>query len=127
MTRPKKKSAILSLVEKRLAGMKSINPFLDLGSGCSVSTIESQIIDVRQKLEDYHALLSKVDAAANDLDNSEKQLASLSNKILLGTAWQYGKESNEYEMVGGVRPSDSLGRRRQRKRPRRQLAEPAAV
>jgi hypothetical protein len=85
------------------------------------------IIDVRQKLEDYHALLSKVDAAANDLDNSEKQLANLSNKILLGTAWQYGKESNEYEMVGGVRPSDSLGRRRQRKRPRRQLAEPAAI
>jgi hypothetical protein len=120
MTRPKKKSAILALVEKRLAGMKSINPSLDLGSGCSVSTIESQIIDVRQKLEDYHALLSKVDAAANDLDNSEKQLANLSNKILLGTAWQYGKESNEYEMVGGVRPSD-------RKRPRRQLAEPAAI
>jgi hypothetical protein len=120
MTRPKKKSVILPVVAKRLAGMKSINPRLDLGTGCSVANIEAQIVDVRQKLEDYHALLSKVDAAANDLDNAEKLLVSLSNKILLGVAWKYGKESNEYEMVGGVRPSD-------RKRPRRQAAEPAAI
>jgi hypothetical protein len=120
MTRYKKKSAILLLAEKRLAGMKSISPNLDLGSGCSVTTIEAQIVDVRKKLGDYHTLLAKVDAAANDLESSEKVLTSLSNKILLGIALKYDKESNEYERVGGVRPSD-------RKRRRRALAKPAAV
>jgi hypothetical protein len=110
--RPKKKSEILPKAEKRLAGMKSINAYLDLGNGCSILTIETQIDDVRQKLETYNTLLSKVDAAAYDFEQAEKELSSLSQKVLMGVAMKYNKESNEYEMVGGIRPSE---RRRSRR------------
>ena len=85
---------------------------LDFGNGCSVMAIETKIDDVRDKLETYNTLLSKVDAAANDFGQAEKELSSLLQKVLIGVAMKYNKESCEYEMVGGVRPSK---RRRSRR------------
>ena len=118
--RPKKKSIVLPTAERRLSGMKSINTKLDLGGGCSTATIEAQINAVRQKLEAYNTLLSKADAAANELERAEKALSGLSSKVLLGVAMKYDKESDQYEMVGGVRPSE-------RKRSRRPAAQLATV
>ena len=51
---------------------------------------------------------------------AEKTLMALSEKMLLGVAFEYGKDSAEYEMAGGVRKS-------QRKRPVRRLSEKVAV
>lgn len=120
MVRPKKKSTVLPLAEKRVSGMKSIDAKLNLGGGCSVEAIELQLVEVRQKLEAYNTLLSRVDAAANDFQKAEKLLSGLMQKVLLGVAMTYDKESNEYEMVGGVRPSE-------RRRSPRQTAKPTAV
>ena len=50
-------------------------------------------------------------------EGAEKELSGLSKKILLGVAMRYEKESSEYEMVGGVKPSE-------RKRGRRSVVEP---
>ena len=114
MARTKRKSAILPQAEQRLLGMKLIDPKLNLGGGCSTTTIEKQINEVRKDLEAYHALLSQADAAASKLEQSEKTLAKLSSKVLKGVAVLYDLESEEYEMVGGVRPSD---RKRSRRTP----------
>lgn len=113
MARQKKKSLVLPVAECRLSGMKSISAQLDLGNGCSTSAIETQINSVRQKLEAYNTLLSKTDAAANELERAEKMLSALSSKVLWGVAMKYEKESDQYEMVGGVRPSE----RKRAKRP----------
>ena len=120
MARPKKRSLVLPTAEHRLAGMKTINPKLDLGAGCSTTSIEAKIKTVRQKLEAYNSLLSKTDAAANELERAEKELTGLSSKVLLGVAMKYNKESDQYEMVGGVRPSE-------RKRGKRSSAKLVAV
>lgn len=115
MVRPKKKSEIIIQAQRRLAGMKSIDEQLDFGSGCSTATIEAKLDETRSKLERYNKLLAQASAAANDFERCEKELAGLSKKVLLGAAMQFNQESDEYEMVGGVRPSD-------RKRARRPLA-----
>ena len=118
MPRVKKQSTVLPLAEKRVAGMKLINTKLNLGGGCTVATMEAQITTARQKLKAYHDLLSQADAAANDLEEAEQDLNRLSNKVLPGVAVLYDKDSNEYEMVGGTRPSD----RKRAKRQSEQLA-----
>ena len=116
MARQKRNStALITTAERRLSGMKIISPKLDLGGGCSTSNLDSKIKDVRTKLTAYNDLLTKVDAAANELDRAEKALAHISNKVLPGVATRYDKESDQYEMVGGTRPSE-------RKRPARKLA-----
>lgn len=118
MARPKRNSAILSQAEKRLVGMKSIDPKLNLGGGCTTTAVEKQINAVRQKLQNYHTLLAQADAAADELESAEKVLSNLSKKVLKGVAVMYDEESREYTLVGGVRPSE-------RKRSRRTSAVPA--
>ncbi|MEM9091705.1 MAG: hypothetical protein AAGC93_23570 [Cyanobacteria bacterium P01_F01_bin.53] len=115
MARPKKNSVVLQTAERRLSGMKTIDPKLDLGGGCTTNNIEAKVKDVRKKLENYNSLLTTVDAAANELERAEKELNYLSVKVLPGVATRYDKESDQYEMVGGIKPSE-------RKRPRRRVA-----
>ncbi len=120
MARPKKNSAVLHTAERRLSGMRIIDPKLDLGGGCTTAAMDSKAKEVRKKLDEYNTLLSSVDAAANALERSEKALTYLSNKVLPGVATRYDKESDQYEMVGGTKPSD-------RKRSRRQQTNAIAV
>ena len=119
MARPKKKSNVLETAERRLSGMKSIDPKLALGGGCTTSNIEAKVKEVRRKLDYYNNLLTDVDAATR-LEEAEKALNYLSVKVLPGVTTRYAKESAEYESVGGIKPSD-------RKRSRRRTAEPVGV
>jgi hypothetical protein len=52
------------------------------------------------------------DAAYTAMLEAEKSLQYLTEHMLIGVAWKYGKNSSEYEMAGGIRKSD-------RKRPMR--------
>ena len=47
-----------------------------------------------------------LDEKANKLAASEKTLQDLSERVLAGVAARFGKDSNEYEKVGGVRKSE---------------------
>jgi hypothetical protein len=113
MVRPKNKSEVILQAQRRLAGMKSINENLDLGNGCSAATVEAKLNETRNNLETYNKLLAQSAAAIDEFEKSEKELADLSKKILIGAAMKFNYESSEYSMVGGVRPSD----RKRAKRP----------
>lgn len=117
MARAKKTSRVLPKAEKRLAGMKSISGNLNFGNGISTPAFETSIASVREKLAVYNTLLSKVDEAYNEVLDAEQDLAGVSKKMLLGVAFKYGKDSNEYEMAGGSREEP---------RPRRQAGQPTA-
>ncbi len=112
MPRQKRTSKYLTLAEKRNAGAQSIEKDLDLGNGITTTAYTQAIEDLRQKLHDYNESLSLLDQAANAVQDAEQVVRDFSERILLGVATRYGKDSNEYEMAGGVRKSD-------RKRPTR--------
>ncbi|MEL6469441.1 MAG: hypothetical protein AAFQ74_06905 [Cyanobacteria bacterium J06623_4] len=112
MARPKRSSPTLQLAEHRLSGMKLIDPKLDLGGGCTTQNIEAKIKALRAVLTDYNAQLTTLDATANELERAEQALNYLSNKVLSGVATRYDKESDQYEMVGGVKPSERKRRKR---------------
>jgi len=115
MPRLKRQSSILMLAEERLHGMIAIDEKLDLGGGCTTTAMQKKIKEVRETLKAYHMTLTQADALSNQLEDAEKELAKLSKKVLKGVAVQFDEDSNEYEMVGGVRTSD-------RKRSRRSVA-----
>ncbi len=103
--RPKKSSRAYTKASKRFAGLKSINPALDLGNGLSIATFEQQLQEFQNALNDYNAELSIVDAKTQRIRAAERQLNESSERWLAAVLSRYGKDSEEYQKAGGVRSS----------------------
>ncbi|PZO13444.1 MAG: hypothetical protein DCF25_16110 [Leptolyngbya foveolarum] len=110
----KKKSSCRSLekAKVRLDGIQAIKADLDLGTGFSAKGYQQKIAGLQQKISAYNLTLSNVDELRSQIVAAEKDLADYSERMLLGVAAQFGKNSYEYEKAGGVRKSE-------RKRPSR--------
>ncbi len=115
MGRRKRNSKILTQASERLAGLKSIDPALDLGNGLKVSDYEQAITNLQTTIEAYNQMLSQLDEKQNQVDAAENALRDLSERMLAGVGSKFGKDSDEYEKGGGVRKSE-------RKRPARKPA-----
>ena len=107
MSRKKVSSATFEAALQRLASLKSIAPKLDFGNDVSIENYEKLIDEVREAMEQYNTMLSAVDERMELFHAKEKELATLSERLLLGVAASYGKESNEYVKAGGTRKSES--------------------
>ncbi len=103
MARAKKASRILNDAEKRLAGIKIVNPKLTFGDGISVADLEKKIAAFREKLATYNEQLSQVDEIYDEVIDAEQDISKLASNLLAGVGIQYGKNSSEYETVRGVR------------------------
>jgi hypothetical protein len=106
MSRVKKTSKIVEEANVRVAGIKSIDQDLDLGNGLTVKNYEKEIEETAQALEDYNTILSIADEKLNIYNQKERSLMNLHERMLLGVAVKYGKDSNEYEKAGGTKKSD---------------------
>jgi hypothetical protein len=95
--------------------LKAIDPTLDMGNGLNVEMYSQLVSDGRHRLELYNTTLSTVDQTYASLIDFEKVMAEWTERMLLGVASKYGKNSEAYKMAGGTRRSD-------RKRPQRRTA-----
>ena len=118
MPRQKRSSRVLDKADKRVAALMSIAPDLDLGNDLNQAAYLEQIGTLRERLTLYNTTLSNVDQYHNDVNDLEQTVSDLSEQMLLAVAVKYGKNSNEYEMAGGIRKRD-------RKRPVRSKATAA--
>ncbi|MGI0484464.1 hypothetical protein ACN4EK_03445 [Pantanalinema rosaneae CENA516] len=116
--RKKHSSAGLEKAQTRLASLKSISPALDLGNGLTIAAFTQIIEDARQKLESYNTSLSAVDQTYTAMEDAEEVMAEWTERMLIGVASKYGKNSDEYKMAGGTR-------RVERKRPQRRNSQEA--
>jgi len=106
MARRKRSSKALEKVDRRIASLRSISPDLNLGNGLTVDVYTNLITDMRDRLAAYNTVLSTVDKTYNDMLLIEQKLGDYSELLLLGVATKFGKNSDEYEMAGGVKKSD---------------------
>jgi hypothetical protein len=102
MPRQKKTAHVADKLEHKLAGLKAIDPKLDLGNNCNISNLEGTIVKLRDRVNAYNQALSIIDSSQVEIAELEKSLNQLSEKFLLGVAFRYGKDSHEYELAGGV-------------------------
>jgi hypothetical protein len=103
MARRKRSSKVLEKANRRIASLRSISLDLNLGNGLTVDTYNNLITDMRDKLAAYNTVLSTVDKAYNDIQLAEQTLGDYSERMLMGVGTKYGKNSDEYEMAGGVK------------------------
>ena len=106
MARRKKSSNVVSEAANRLAGMKSIDPQLDLGNGLTAQAFGEKINAAQAALEDYNTALSVADEKQNVYLEKESAVREINERMLLAVAARYGKNSNEYEQAGGTRKAD---------------------
>ncbi len=105
MSRAKKTSKIVEEANVRVAGIKSIDPILDLGNGLTVQEFELEIETTAKALEEYNTSLSTADEKLNVYKQKEKALKAVHERMLLAVAVKFGKDSNEYEKAGGTKKS----------------------
>ena len=92
--------------KKRLAGVKSIDPVLDLGNDITVENYEKEVEQMEENLAAYNTALSTVDDLYNICIAQKDVLKDWNERILSGVATKFGKNSSQYEMAGGVRKSE---------------------
>ncbi|WP_335337757.1 hypothetical protein [Nostoc piscinale] len=63
-------------------------------------------------LEDYNSALAIIDSSKQKLDEMEKTLKQVSDKMVTGVGFKYGKNSNEYELAGGIKESERVRKSR---------------
>lgn len=94
-------SAILEKAQRRLNGLRYIDPNLNLGNGLSVKEIASLTEALDAKLKAHNAMVDALAKSRAEIAVLEDTLNRISERILNTIAAIYGKESDEYEIVGG--------------------------
>ncbi len=112
MTRRKRSSRILEKAEFRVAGLKAINANINFDDTYNLQNLTQLIDNFHNMLDDYNAAIAMIDSSRNKLDEMEKTLSQVSDKMLMGVGFKYGKNSNEYELAGGVRDSERVRKSR---------------
>lgn len=102
----RKTSQVIADAQQRATNLKSISSTLDLGNGLTLAAYTAKISLVQTSLDTYNIQLAKADGLGNDFKLGEKDLRTLSARMLAAVAVKYGKDSNEYEMAGGTRASE---------------------
>lgn len=110
MSRKKRTSRVLEKAELRAAGLKAIDTTMDFGNARTVANLTAQIEQLRSKLDAYNIALAIIDSYKTEIEALEKSLGDLTDQMLIGIAFKYGKDSREYEMAGGVRKSERIRR-----------------
>lgn len=110
MTRKKRTSRTLEKAELRAAGLRAIDTKMDFGDTRNLDNMTKLMEQLRGRIDAYNTALSILDSSKTEIEALEKTLGDLSDKMLIGVAFKYGKDSSEYEMAGGVRKSERIRR-----------------
>ncbi|MGF2033741.1 MAG: hypothetical protein RMZ43_000165 [Nostoc sp. CmiVER01] len=108
MSRQKRTYRVLEKAEFRTAGLKAIDPTMNFGDGRNLESMTQLIEQYRTKIDAYNTALAVIDSSKAEMDELDRTLSNLTEKMLLGVAFKYGKDSYEYQMAGGVRKSDRI-------------------
>ena len=103
MPRQKRTYRALEKAELRVAGLRAINPDMDFGDVRNLQYITQISHQLRTKIDAYNTALSVIDSSKSEMDELEKTLTDLTDKMLVAVAFTYGTDSSEYEIAGGIR------------------------
>jgi hypothetical protein len=104
--KPRRISPTIQKAEIQMAAIKRIDPNLRLGQGDSIETYAQEIAEAQRQLEAFNLAAEVLEAQRIALKESEKRVHAVNVKVLASVALEFGKESPQYSMVGGVRPSE---------------------
>jgi hypothetical protein len=92
----------LETAQRRMIGARSLRLDLNLGN-LNLAEFSTQVETLQAKQEQYNAMVDALDQQREEIETMERSLRGTSERILGAVASIYGKESDEYEVAGGVK------------------------
>lgn len=102
----KRRSRSIETASFRSNALTNIDENIDFGRGLSSQSYLELVEEAQDQLHRYNAMLSNVDKQRSLLKTLEKQLDDANERVFSGIITQYGRDSDEYEMIGGTRKSE---------------------
>lgn len=102
----KTRSRPLSKLKFRHEAAKSVKSDFDFGNGIDVDNLEQFIDELESSINTYNSMLSDADDQRTVIRNLERQANDVSDRLLSLVGGSYGKDSQEYQRIGGVRKSE---------------------
>jgi hypothetical protein len=110
-------SRLNAKLDRRLNGLKNIDPNLELGEGLTVAVLETKIKEFKVMLDDYNLTLVENETKRSKVRAMEPVMGDLAEWILHAVSTKFGNNSAEYTSAGGVRKSE-------RKKPVKRASSP---
>lgn len=110
----KRSSKIAEEARQQFLSISAIEPQFNFGGSVSSERYTALLEQATEALDTYNKALAAADAAGNALEAIEKSLQDMMSRVRNATAAIHGRDSEQYEMAGGVRTSE-------RKRPSRKV------
>lgn len=98
MTEARKSSTLVNL-QVDLANFRSVDPELDFGNDLSIAALVTLMEETQQEIDTLNTTLNTVNAIRRSVLEKEKALKKLKERLQLGIAVKYGKDSKEYRIV----------------------------
>ncbi|BAZ01894.1 hypothetical protein NIES37_59010 [Tolypothrix tenuis PCC 7101] len=112
MARKQRTSRILEKAQFRVTRIKVFDPNITFDDNCNLQNLTQLIQQFQTMLNEYNDAMAVIDSSRTRLDEIEKSLSLISDKMLVGVGLKYGKDSSEYELAGGVKESDRIRKSR---------------
>lgn len=104
----RKSSNVSEKAEKRVAGVRSFDPNLDLGNGLNMGIYNEKIARVDKLKNDYNTAVTSANSLRIELEAAEDDLENYNTRFLAGVVAKYGKDSMQYQAAGGKRTSEII-------------------
>lgn len=101
----KKKSRSLETAQFRANQLANIDETIDFGGGFNYQVYHDLVETAKSELDKYNSMMADVDEQRIVVRRLEKKLNDANERVFAGIITQYGRDSAEYEMMGGKRKS----------------------
>jgi hypothetical protein len=99
----KQSSKILDQALLRVANLETIDPQLNFGDGLTLQEFSILAQSVQNTLREYNAAVATANQTAQTLQEMEKRLVDVGDRIVMGMACKHGTRSPEYQMLSKIR------------------------
>ena len=99
-------SRALDKLKFRIEAAKSFNSDFDFGNGMNVTELNEFSNDLEEAISNYNITLSDADDQRDQIRNLERQANDISDRLLSLVGGTYGKDSLQYQRMGGTRKSE---------------------
>lgn len=94
-----RKSSTIQRAQLDVANIKSVAPNFDLGDGISLAALETLIDETEAEIEALNIAIVTIATKRRIIQEKEKEIVDLSQRLRLGVGSKCGKNSPQYKIV----------------------------
>jgi hypothetical protein len=103
MLETKPNSKVLEQALLRAATFKTIDPKINFGEGMTLQEYANLTQATQSSLREYNAAVAVINQNAQAIQEMEKRLVDMGDRMVMGVACKHGIQSQEYQMLEKIR------------------------